>query len=70
MSREFKCERCGLSLGEMSQGKLRLKSVLLCRDCWKVAKIAIDIAETAREATPDFIKGLLNNVDAGVKGKT
>jgi len=31
--KEFRCDRCGAYLGEMSQGKVKLGSVMLCKGC-------------------------------------
>ena len=58
MPRAFKCEKCGLNLGEMELGKLRVNSVLLCTTCWRKASTAMDIAEQATKETPEFLKDL------------
>lgn len=55
MSRELKCEVCGIHLIELEKGKVRHGTVALCQKCWSVLqkgkdKNSIDI--------PDFLKGL------------
>jgi hypothetical protein len=63
MSKELKCGKCGGFLGEIEKGKLRNGSVLLCRECWLKAEAAMNVAEMAREQTPDFLKDLFHGLD-------
>jgi len=54
----FSCKKCGVGLGEMGKGKIRKGAVLLCKECWRLAETAIEIAEQAQRDMPDFMKGL------------
>ena len=42
---DLECKKCKLPLGEMEKGKIRNGSVMLCRNCWDKAEVAIDMAE-------------------------
>ncbi len=57
------CKMCGKDMGEMIKGKIRNNAVILCNGCWERAKIAIDMAELAKNQAgsldmPDFLQDL------------
>ena len=56
---DLKCEKCKLALGEMDKGKIRNGAILLCRDCWKKAEVAMGVAEMATNEMPDFMKDIM-----------
>ena len=56
---DLKCEKCGLNLGEMEKGKIRNGAVLLCDHCWDRAKMALEVAEMARDGMPEFLKNMM-----------
>lgn len=62
---DLKCEKCGLSLGELAKGMIRNGSVLLCKQCWKKADAAMRMAEIASEQTPEFIKSFVKGYTGG-----
>jgi hypothetical protein len=43
--KELTCKMCGMNLGSMEQGKIRLGTILLCKNCWPKAESAVNIAE-------------------------
>ena len=65
----MKCEKCGLRLGEVENGKVRLRSVMLCGGCWAKAEAAMGMAEAARAGTPKFLEDLMRGFDDGLKGR-
>ena len=58
---DLKCQRCGLSLGDMEKGKLRKAAVLLCGVCWGKAEAAMNVADSVNKEMPDFLKGLFGD---------
>ena len=57
MGKTFNCRKCGAFLGEMTQGKIRNGSVLLCTACWERADLAIQMADMASKQGKEFFKG-------------
>ena len=45
---KFTCKMCNKYMGEMEKGKIRNNAIILCGACWEKAKIAVDMAELAR----------------------
>jgi len=58
MSKALRCEMCGMGLGEVSTGRVRLGAVLLCKGCWGMAKAAVDVARSVKEEMPSFLSDL------------
>jgi hypothetical protein len=57
MSKDFICVQCHVWLGDMSKGKLKNGSVLLCSGCWERAKLAIQMADLAATQGKEALKG-------------
>ena len=62
---KLNCEICEKFLGEINKGGVRNGAVLLCDECWRRAKLAVDMADdtmrgAAREV-PDVVKDLFGH---------
>jgi len=57
VSKSFQCIQCSTNLGEMTKGKLRHGSVLMCSACWERAKIAVEMADLAASQGKEALKG-------------
>jgi len=61
---ELKCKKCLCYLGEMTKGKLKKGSVLLCTECMGKYKVFEDLANYSKSAAsgkydvPDFLNDL------------
>ena len=53
----FNCVKCGLKLGGMIKGSIRHGAVLLCKECWERAELAIQMADLAAEQGKGILKG-------------
>lgn len=45
--KEFRCSRCGTYLGEMSKGKIKKDTSLLCKTCMEFYKTCDSIAQAS-----------------------
>ena len=57
MSRRLNCHRCHSFLGEIEKGALRKGAVLLCKECWERADLAIQMADLAARQGKEALKG-------------
>lgn len=60
---KFSCKLCDTYMGEMLKGKIRNNAAILCSNCWEKTKLAIQMAELAKNQAPnvdlpDFMKNL------------
>ena len=64
---ELRCHKCSIFLGEMSKGKLKKGTVLLCVECIEKIKMIEDFGNynksTGKTDMPDFFKDIFKNFD-------
>jgi hypothetical protein len=64
--KEFKCHKCGIYLGEMTQGKIKKNVIILCTECHSVYVSLHDYNKGTQSAPnisrdiPDFLKDLMS----------
>lgn len=61
--KEFKCNKCGEYLGEMSNGKFKKNAVVLCNKCHDTYKTIYDFNTYEKNTKPkydmpDFMKDI------------
>lgn len=63
--KEFKCHKCYVYLGEMSNGKFKKDAVVLCQSCYDSYKLLDDLKNYDKSSgkydMPDFFKDIFNN---------
>jgi len=57
LSKKLYCKRCQRFLGELEKGAIRKGAVLLCKECWEKADIAIQMADLAATHGKEALKG-------------
>lgn len=62
MAKQYFCKMCNIKVAEIESGsKLKKDLTILCKQCYDRCKIAVDIADSARNSTPDFLNNLFSN---------
>jgi hypothetical protein len=60
--KEFKCHKCSVYLGEMSNGKFKKDAVVLCGKCHDMYKLLYDLKNYDKSSgnydMPDFMKDI------------
>jgi len=60
--KEFKCHKCSVYLGEMSNGKFKKDAVVLCGKCHDMYKLLYDLKNYDKGSgnydMPDFMKDI------------
>ena len=65
--KEFRCSKCGIYLGEMTQGKMKKGTIVLCIECHEAYKV-IEALNSYRDNTkgssdmPEFFKDIFKGV--------